>query len=363
MANWRVGWSDEDLLQSLNDYSGSAYNQDASEPARFWHSAIKIIKKRKQISPSTLVESPTVFIMAPLPDDITDAEQQPAFDRGRIEIAGKAWFGSKGLASAAALPIPLGSDADLFDCVVNKWHRGDAPALYFHGIDQEARIYPKGMMHPAECEIVSLDGTHLTLDTIHRIMDAMHVELLETPSASDLQRSLWANKSKWWPVNESEKGIQGILHVALKSHTLFTPLKVDQEHSSRMGRCDFILKEQDAADPTSWVHHAILELKVVKSFTHTGSPVGESTNIKAVSDGLDQARDYRVAHSCRLAALCCYDMRKKPDPAGAIAHEASRAEEDELGLWSWPIYNTVKALRTQNRHRSKKAKQKASKTS
>ncbi|HSD16068.1 MAG TPA: hypothetical protein VLC71_02255 [Thermomonas sp.] len=350
MAKQDGGWSDQDLLQSIHGYVGSGYNQDAPEFARFCHAAAKIIRKRRQLSPDTLRTAPTVFLMAPVPSLVEVAEHHPMFDRARAELAGKVWFGAKGLSSAAALSLPKGTDVDLFNCIVTDWSLGNAPAIYFDSDDGFAiRIYPKGMGCPDECELVSLDGATLTLDNIHFVLDAMHRELLETPSASDLQRDLWAAQGKWWPINESEKGIQKILHVALKSHLLFSSLKIDQEHSSLMGRCDFILKEQDSIDPTIWTHHAILELKVVKKFTHTGSEVSDSANKTAVSDGLDQARDYRKALSCRLAALCCYDMRKKPDPNGVIEHEKSRAEDEGIGLWAWPIYNKVKAVRARNR--------------
>lgn len=361
MVNGGVGWSNQDLMQSLHGYVGSGYNQDAPDFARFCHAVAKIIRKRQRSSPATLRSAPAVFIMAPVPHVDLPAEHQPTFDRGRVEIVGKVWFGAKGLAAATALPLPVGTDAELFRCIVEDWALGDAPAVFFDGDDDEValRIYSKGMAHPSECEVVALDAANVTLANIHHVLDALHKNLLETPSGSDLQRGLWQVQSKWFPVNESEKGIQQILHVALKTHVMFTALRIDQEHSSLMGRCDFILKEQDALDPTVWIHHAILELKVVKSFTYSGSPVAEATNKAAVSDGLDQARDYRTAHSCRLAALCCYDMRKKPDPEGAIAHEKARAAQEDIGLWAWPVYNKVKAVRTRNRLMAKRRKSRA----
>lgn len=351
MADHDPSWSSRDLLQTVRSYVGSGYNQDAPDFARFCHAVAKIIRKRRKASPDTLRSAPAIFVMSAVPVTDEVAEWHPMFDRARAEIAGKVWFGAKGLATASALSLPVGTDAQLFDRLAVDWGLRNAPAVFFDGDDNDfvLRIYAKGLGFPGDCEVVSMDAADVTLDKIHQVLDAMHKNLLETPSGSDLQRDLWEVQSKWHPVNESEKGVQKILHVALKAHVMFSSLRVEQENSSLMGRCDFMLLEQDPVDPEIWIHHAILELKVVKSFTHTGSPVSDRDNKAAVTEGLDQARDYRTAHSCRLAALCCFDMRKKPDPADAIAHEVSRAADEDIGLWAWPIYNKVKAVRTRNR--------------
>ena len=130
---------------------------------------------------------------------------------------------------------------------------------------------------------------------------------------------------------------------------MYSSLRIKQEDTTVMGRCDFILKEQDPVDSSKWTHHAIIELKVLKDFTHTGNPFPANENKKAVTEGLDQARDYRSDHACRLAALSCYDMRKAPNPVDAIAHEMDRAKREQIGLWAWPIYNQAKAARTSRR--------------
>lgn len=346
MVDPQVGWSDKDLLQSVRRYVGSGYNQDAPDFAQFCHVLAKVIRKRRATVTSVPGKAPSVFVMAPLPDTQEQPERHPMFDRGHAELAGKAWFGAKRLAQASSLALPATDDASVVDFLVSALGVADAPTVYYDPADGAVlRLYPYGMGKLDECEELSLDGSSMSLSYIHNVMSSLHEELLETSSASESQRELWANRSKWWPINESEKGIQKILYGALKGHLLFSSLQIKQEDPSNLGRCDFILREQDPCDSSVWTHHAILELKVVKSHTHTGSDVADSTNKTAVSDGLDQTRDYKTSHSCRLGALCVYDMRKKPDPKEAIEHEVKRAADEGLGLWSWPVYNTAKAAR------------------
>lgn len=358
MANPGVGWSDDDLAMSVRQYVGSGYNQDAPDFAQFCHALAKILRRRRTTHPESLRAGPAIFVMGPVPVVEVAPTSHPMFDRARDEPAGRIWFGARRLAAASALPLPTLEDADLFAHVVDTLGLGSTPTVFYDAVDDAAvmRLYKNGMGAPDDCEILSLDGSAITLDYVRNVLDTLHQELLETPSASESQRELWEKQGKWFPINESEKGIQKILYIALKSHLLFSSLKVKQEDSSRLGRCDIILLEQDPVDASQWTHHAILELKVIKSFSHTGSGVPDSVNRTAVSDGLDQARDYRDAHACRLAALCCYDMRKKPDPIQAIAHEIARAQTESVGLWAWAVYNKAKAARMRRRGKGRPAR-------
>lgn len=351
-------WSDTALQTTIRNYVGSGYTQQAPELAQFCHAAAKIIRKRRVCAATALRSAPAVFVMAPLPAVNAPSERHPRFDSAQTEIAGRVWFGSKRLASATAIAMPDGrlpdgrlDDGELFDFVTESLNAGNAPAIIYDAKVDEGimRIYPRGMGHSDECEELSLDAANLTLDYLRDLLKDLHEQLLETPTAAEAQRDLWKNRDQWHPVNESEKAVQKILYSALVGNFRLSSLKVKQEDTTAMGRCDFILKEQDPIDSSIWIHHAIIELKVIKDFTHNGTPVGVNVNKKAVTEGLDQARDYRADHACRLAALSCYDMRKVPNAVDAVAHEVDRAKREDIGLWAWPIYNQAKAARTARR--------------
>ncbi|MEJ5207697.1 PD-(D/E)XK nuclease domain-containing protein [Denitratimonas sp. CY0512] len=346
-------WTDTALQATIRNYVGSGYTQQAPELAQFCHAAAKIIRKRRACAPDSLRAAPAVFVMARLPAVDAQVERQPRFDTAQVEVSGRVWFGSRRLASATGIAMPTSEldDCALFDYVVMTLGVGNSPAIVYDAAinDGVMRIYHKGMADPDEYEELSLDAANITLDHLHDLLKKLHEKFLETPTASESQRDLWEDRAKWHPVNESEKAIQKILYIALNTHLMHSSLHIKQEDTTVMGRCDFILKEQDPVDSSKWTHHAIIELKVLKDFTHTGSPFPASGNKKAVTEGLDQARDYRSDHACRLAALSCYDMRKAPNPVEAIAHEVGRAKREQIGLWVWPIYNQAKAARTSRR--------------
>ncbi|MDO5506325.1 MAG: PD-(D/E)XK nuclease domain-containing protein [Pseudoxanthomonas suwonensis] len=346
-------WSDSALQATIGGYVGSGYMQHAPELAQFCHAVAKIIRKRRACASESLRTAPAVFVMAPLPSVDVPVERHPRFFTAQVEVVGRVWFGAKGLASATAIAMPNGGhdDCALFDFIVDSLGVGNAPAIiYDAGVDDGVmHIYRQGMANPDEFEELSLDAANLTLDYLHDLLKKLHETFLVTPTASESQRDLWENRAKWHPVNESEKAVQKILYIALNTHLLYSSLQIKQEDTTAMGRCDFILKEQDPVDSSKWTHHAIIELKVLKDFTHTGSRFPASDNKKAVTEGLDQARDYRSDHACRLAALSCYDMRKAPDAFEAVAHEMARANHENIGLWAWPIYNQAKGARTARR--------------
>jgi hypothetical protein len=353
MHNKVNDWTDMALQATIRSYVGSGYTQEAPELAQFCHAVAKIIRKRRALSPESLRAAPAIFIMAPLPDVNSHVERQPRFDTARAEVAGRIWFGSKRLASASAIAIPNGEidDCELFDYVVRSLGAGDAPSIIYDATidDGSMRIYRRGMSDPDDCSEISLDAANVTLEYLHDLLKQLHELFLETPTTAESQRDLWEDRGKWHPVNESEKAVQKILYIALSTEVRYSSLRIKQEDTTAMGRCDFLLREQDPIDSSTWINHAVIELKVVKDFTHTGGQVADSVNKKAVTEGLDQARDYRADHACRLAALSCYDMRKLPDPLGAVAHEADRAKRERIALWAWPIYNQSKAARTARR--------------
>jgi hypothetical protein len=348
MANSAIQWSEKDLSETTRAYVGSGYNQNAEAFAQFCHEAAKIIQKRRAISPRTLASAPVVFIMAPKPSvGGVSCEERPLFDRAKDEISGRIWFGAARLGLGVGFDLPPSDDQQRFHYIIHSLNAGHAPAIYYDAADDAAlmRIYRKGISAHDEYENLSLDSANLTIAHIKKILDNAHSHLLKTTTASDSARKLWQNQDRCFPIREAEKGIQEILFIALSSSLGFGPVYVEQEGVSVMGRYDFRLKEQDPIDSTKWTHHAILELKVVKSFTNTGGPVQDSTNFQAVSDGVNQANEYRNDHHCRMAALCCYDMRLSPDPAQAIAHERQRASSLNVELWAWPLYATPKKAR------------------
>ena len=80
------------------------------------------------------------------------------------------------------------------------------------------------------------------------------------------------------------------------------------EIPTNIGRIDIgLLTTSVDGGPTFW---AILELKVIKSFTHTASPVKDTDNVEAIIEGVTQAAAYRASTQAELGVLEVYDLRR-----------------------------------------------------
>lgn len=340
-------WSDDNLLSTLSSYNGSAYNQELPPFRQFCHAAAKIIQRRRASATNTLSEGPVIFILEGLlPASGAAQERRPMFNHGAEGIEGRLWTGASRLSQATGIPIPDGSTADRFDYVISTLGLGDAPAIYYDASQEEGimRAFPKGLIDPESYEDLSLLSSNLSMEHLRKMFEGAHARLLLTPTSS-ITRRLWHNRYKSIPIGDAEKGVQEVLHTALVTLLGFGSIVIRQEGTSELGRYDFHFKEQDPVDSSVWTHHAVVELKVIKSFTEAGNPVPDSTNAQAVTDGLKQAVAYRKDQSCRFAALSCYDMRKTPDPQAAITHEQGNAAAWNIGLWAWAMYPSADKAR------------------
>ena len=78
------------------------------------------------------------------------------------------------------------------------------------------------------------------------------------------------------------------------------PHRVDFERSGTEGRCDLLISSKQVG-AIAWLCHAVLELKVLRSFSSSGRSVSSTVRKKAVEDGLLQAIAYKRQHD---AAKC-----------------------------------------------------------
>ena len=117
------------------------------------------------------------------------------------------------------------------------------------------------------------------------------------------------------------------------------------EDSTNIGRIDVrLLKESASGGLTYWI---ILELKVIKTYTSTGTSVGDSANVKAIVKGVNQAGAYRENRGAE-GMLEVYDLRQ--DKAEALwkrqdvtVAAASYAPPPRIDVW--PMYGSAEDAR------------------
>ena len=102
------------------------------------------------------------------------------------------------------------------------------------------------------------------------------------------------------------------------------PYFVEQERPANSGRFDIGFREQGAGGASTL--HAILELKVTRSYGSGGASVGPGQVEQHVVDGVEQARAYSDEHGASNAACLVFDLRvpdKQVPPAAAVARAAA----------------------------------------
>ena len=110
-----------------------------------------------------------------------------------------------------------------------------------------------------------------------------------------------------------------------------------------MGRADIHIAEHDPLDHSQLTHLAVLELKVLRSFSEGGASYSDRKNRTCVEDGIKQAGAYRQEHRHRVAALCCFDMRKEDTGEECFEPWRTLAVIRSVALKRWYLFATSKA--------------------
>lgn len=338
-------WTGDNLVATISANTGTRYYADLPKLTQFAHAVAKLLAVRRAKSATTLNAKPSIFVLGAPPQTTLAKKRQPTLSSGGVEVAGRVWFAPESLSTSTELILPGDDPDDNFKFVETELGAGAAPAIYFDGAasPNTMRLYPGGLASDGDCEVITIAGASLTKEALKELLDAAHERTLITPTAHPAAGRLWKDPANCFPVKQAEAGIQEVLLAALA--VSLGQIRVKRENTGISGRFDLGLIEQDPLDPGKTTSHALLELKVVKTFTSTGGKVNASSNRKAVTKGLDQANAYRNEHGFHLSALCCFDMQKKHTLGACFKHEEKRAETLNVELWVWPLYSTTEAYR------------------
>lgn len=169
----------------------------------------------------------------------------------------------------------------------------------------------------------------------------------------------WENASKGFPVEEAERTVQQFLRTGLAGR--FSWCSIRAEQPAKLGRTDIEVVDDRTGAPGAITHHALLELKVLRSFAHTGLPYPDSNAIDAVSKGVNQAHAYGLTHNTLLRMLCCFDMRTiDVGDSATFAHAMTDATALRVRLRRWYMYRSSALYRDAIANRRAAAANKAS---
>ena len=93
--------------------------------------------------------------------------------------------------------------------------------------------------------------------------------------------------------------------------------------------------------------HGVLELKVLRSFSETGTTYSAKNSKDWIKSGVEQASAYRDSKEAEWGALLCFDMRSKDlGDSACFKHVEALAKTCQVILSRWFVYSSSARLRT-----------------
>jgi len=266
-------------------------------------------------------------------------------DSGVTPIAGKIWLVNAAVASGKGKELGVIDAEGVFRIVTEELALGNVPTVVVDPRlkQTEARYYPSGLNEPDDYETVRLYCSDVDLQQVCEVIERVYRQCLITPDAQPVGLKLWRAPRQHRPEQDAEHRIQAILKAAFVA--AFPTCRVFDEVSGTMGRADLHLEEPDPIDRERVSQLAVLELKVLRSFSVNGARYSNSDNAGWVEGGVKQAGAYRDERGYRVAVLCCFDMRREDAGEGCFEHVQELAAKMVVSLRRWYIYGSSELCR------------------
>ena len=108
------------------------------------------------------------------------------------------------------------------------------------------------------------------------------------------------------------------------------------------GRLDLKIEESDPLDPSKFTRHAIIELKVLRSFHESGKTFYKKETKNLVKSGVTQVSSYGKGMPANWLALCCFDMRNVDTGEECFKPVRKLAKRLKVHLKRWFLYAEAK---------------------
>ena len=343
-------WADADFARTVNDDAGIGADAGFPDHVRFISGIVKLIRRYLALSKlDQLSPKPAIFLLEPsVPTDkmTVTPTRVPMLDNGLTTVTGRLWFVNAVVVTGKYIEIDAHDDDQIFREVTETLQLGHVPAILFDPrlTISQIRFYSNGLGQPESYEPLTLTNPDVTLSSIFKVIDRIYESCLVTPEAQTRSGKLWAKEQNYWAAADAEDVVQTNLKAGLA--TAFPTCTVRHEQTSPSGRLDLEIEESDPVERGRITRHAVLELKVLRSYGSSGAPYSESTTLGWVRSGVEQAAAYRDERSALASALCCFDMRKEASGETCFDHVRELATELKVEMKIWYIYATSHEYRS-----------------
>lgn len=340
-------WAGDDFSETVRMTTTVGADSDLPDDVRFIAGVAKLIRRRiVEAENDEDPAKPAVFLLEPKAQTYKSnivPKRIPMLNNGLTAVNGRIWFVNPVVVMGHYVDLEDCDDDQLFHIVTHKLRLGRVPAVIFDPRSRilEVRFYSQGLDFPEKCSVLSINYTIIPLKSIFSVIDCIYKTCLITPDIQEQAGKLWQNSERHWPIEDAELTIQLYLRVGLQG--AFPTCNIRTEHKLMPGRIDIGIEESDSTNQSVW--HAVLELKVLRSFGSTGIRKSENETLDWVESGVKQAASYRNDRGARSAALCCFDMRCENAGETCFDHVRNLANEHQVALKVWFIYATSKQYR------------------
>ncbi len=335
-------WSADELRQTAIEESGPGTDYDLDDDVRFKSNVAQLVSRRQaRAEAKEDPVRPAVFLLHPRIDDPRCEERFPMLNNGLTPINGRLWFVNAAVVSGRYLDLADRSDDDIFRLVTDDLALGSTPAIVLDPRlgGPEIRYYSEGLALEDRYESLRLDCSTLQLSDVLSAIDRVYAACLITSDIQPKSAKLWAEKDRWVPSSDAEELIQ--LHLKAGLAGAFPTCTIRDEQPMPVGRLDLIVLERIySGDGYSTTCHAVLELKVLRSFQgKRASVVSPKVTREWIKSGVKQAFAYGQDQLARSTALCCFDMRQNDASEECFEHVRKLAEKLDVTLRRWFLYS------------------------
>ena len=344
MADHLGAWAGEEAALAAAEITGRGGDADLPDEQRFPREVAQLLARRERRDDAEF-DQPAAFVLAPASvfESLNATWTRNRLLRtGNRRVTGQIHAVSPTL-SGSSFDVKSGDDA-LFE------------ALEIHGLAHlptivytpkrgysTISVYAHGIAHEDDCETHDLDDEAPSREAIIEAIGRAYEQELITPDQMR-KGSLWQDASKFWAVKEAEFRVQDVVRLVLLGR--FLRCQVRPEQPGKEGRTDLEIVSERGMAAGHAIHHAVLEMKVLREKGSTGRKYPDQDIDHHVRDGLEQANAYGLKRNMREKILCCFDMRATDRGDDAVfAHVANDATRLKVVLCRWFLYNSSDAYR------------------
>lgn len=344
MADHLGAWSGEEAALAAAEVTGRGGDADLPDEQRFPREVAQLLARRERRHDAEF-DQPAAFVLTPA---AVFESLDAAWTRNRLlrtgnrRVTGQIHAVSSSL-SGSSLNVTGGDDA-LFEALEAQG-LAELPTIVYTPKRGYSTIslYPRGVAQEDNCDTRELDDEAPSLEAILEAIDRAYEQELITPDQMR-KRSLWEDAPRFWAVEEAEFRVQDVVRFVLLGR--FLRCQVRPEQPGKEGRTDLEIVSERGTAAGHVIHHAVLEMKVLREKGSTGRKYSDADIEKHIRDGLEQANAYGLKRNMREKILCCFDMRATDRGDGAVfAHIADDAVRLKVALCRWFLYHSSDAYR------------------